>query len=122
MRFVVWTVSPIVLSLLVWTCFGACVDVPHRAPPAAHVIVEWDLTACGAPHRVVVELADDDTASPVSISAPCELGGMTIDAVPLGEYHGRAYAWELGQPIRSVAPLELEVDEAVVRMSLDTPR
>jgi hypothetical protein len=120
MRFVVWIGSPWLATLGFWLAFGACVDagVPEP-PPAARVVVSWDPRACGPPHRVAVELEDEDGAR-VSRSVPCELGGLALDAPHWGIYRGRIYAWEAGA-IRSVTPVYLAIDEPVVRWFVATP-
>ena len=124
MRFFAWSISSWAASAAFWLAFGACVapEPPHGAPQA-RVIVEWDPTACGEPHRVAAELlAEGDVGAPLSVSAPCELGGATFEAIAYGSYRGRVYAWQLGEAIRSVAPLEIEADSKVVRIEVATPR
>ena len=116
-----WIISTLLLTFVFWTCFGACVDTP--APddtPQARVVAAWDPLACGDPHRVVVELADDAGAQ-LSVSAPCTLGGLTIDVPHFGTYHGRVYAWTLGEPDRSIATADLAVDVPVVQWAVETP-
>lgn len=101
---------------------GACIDAPvNPGSPIARVVTAWDPLACGDPHRVAVELADDDGAA-VSASTPCAIGGLTVDVGHLGTYRGRIYAWAPGAPARSEAPLEVVVDEAIVRCMVATPR
>jgi hypothetical protein len=110
------------VTLAFWWFFGACVAAgPPQGAPTAHVIVEWDPTACGPPHRVALELAVA-SGSPLSVASPCELGSAELDGVPYGSYDGRLYAWALGEDVRSVAPVHVEVDERVVRWTADTPR
>jgi hypothetical protein len=122
MRVLVWLGSPASAAAVFWSCFGACVDPrPLRGPPVARVIASWDPLACGDPHRVVVELTGD-AGAPLSASAPCSIGAITLDRIQLGSYRGRTYAWTLGEPIRSVAPVELEVEDDVVRWAFTTPR
>jgi hypothetical protein len=116
-----WLLSPCLATCAFWACFGACVVPSPSAAPQARLIVDWDPTACGDPHRVVLELADMDEP-PYSRSAPCTVGALELDAVSYGNYHGRLYAWAIGEPARSVAPVALDVDERVVRWSVDTPR
>jgi len=72
---------------------------------------------------VVLELEDDNGVK-LSTSTRCALGELALDAPHFGFYLGRIYAWELdGDPIiRSITPLRLAVDEAVVRWVVDTPR
>jgi hypothetical protein len=110
-----------VAAWLFWTAFGACVAAPARGTPEARVIVDWDPTACGDPHRVVLELADPG-AAPYSKSAPCAVGSLELSAVDYGSYRGQIYASALGQPPRSVGKVELDVDERIVRRSVGTPR
>ncbi|MDB4955168.1 MAG: hypothetical protein JWO36_2737 [Myxococcales bacterium] len=117
-----WIVSPIVATFVFWICFGACVDAPAAdSPPQARVIAVWDPLACGEPHRVVVELEDDGGAT-LTGSAPCALGGLTLDIRHFGVWQGRIYAWLLDEPPRSVAPIQLEIDQAIVRWNVETPR
>ena len=117
-----WILTTFAATFGFWTCFGACVDAPlPRSPPQAKVVAAWDPLVCGDPHRVVVELEDDDGV-PLSVSAPCTLGGLTIDAPHFGVYRGRIYAWELGKPERSFASVHLIVDEPIVRWDVETPR
>jgi hypothetical protein len=118
----VWTVSSWAASAAFWACFGACVVAePPRGEPQARVIASWDPTACGAPHRVAIELADESGAAR-SASVPCAVGAVELDGVAYGSYRGRIYAWALGEDARSVAPLALDIDDRVVRMTVDTPR
>ena len=103
---------------------AACIDAPPDPGPigggGARLVVAWDPLACGEPHRVAIELADDAGAE-VSGSTPCSLGGLAIDLPHLGSYHGQIYAWAPAAPMRSVAPLEVEVDQAIVRRQVATP-
>lgn len=87
----------------------------------ARVVTAWDPLACGDPHRVAVELVDDDGVM-VSASTPCNIGGLTLDVAHFGSYRGRVYAWTLDALVRSVAPLELVVDQAIVHCMVATPR
>lgn len=114
--------SPLLAAALAWTVLGACIDAP-LAPGSsvARVVVAWDPLACGDPHRVAVELQDDDGVL-VSASTPCNIGGLTVDLSHLGSYHGRVYAWALDVPIRSEAPLELTIDDPIVHCMVATPR
>jgi hypothetical protein len=117
-----WLLSPLVVAFGFWTCFGACVDAPiGPEPPQARVVAAWDALACGDPHRVVIELADD-TGDMRSVSTPCALGGLTIDIAHFGMYRGRIYAWSLGAPIRSIVSVELPIEAPLVRLHVDTPR
>src|SRR5512146_180969 len=94
----IWIVSTLAATLGFWTCFGACVDAPAPPPlPQARIVAAWDPLACGEePHRVVVELVDE-AGAPLSVSAPCTIGGLTIDAPHFGVYRGRVYAWTLAE-------------------------
>lgn len=119
---VLWIGSTLVFSAAFWTCFGACVDTPVGAsPPNARIVASWDPLSCGDPHRVVVELADD-AGDPLTASAPCTLGHLTLDAPHFGGYHGRTYAWVLGSAIRSVAPADLDVEQVIVQWPIETPK
>jgi len=120
---VTWIAAPLAATCVFWTCFGACVMPPPPAdePPQARLVAAWDPLACGEPHRVVVEL-EDDAGVPLSVSAPCVLGSLTLDAPHLGIYHGRIYAWILGEAIRSIAPVVLSIDAPIVQWVVPTPR
>ena len=78
-------------------------------------------SSAAKPHRVVVELEDEDGA-PVSASVPCELGGITLDVRHWGIYRGRIYAWTLGPEIRSVMTVRLEIDSPILWWTVETPR
>src|SRR5688572_5287766 len=85
---------------------GACLDAPVAGgAPVARVVAGWDPLACGEPHRVVLELALDPAPDPApdpaidaarglaedagttsSASAPCHLGGLSLDVPRLGTY------------------------------------
>jgi hypothetical protein len=114
-------------SMLVSTLCGAapaaCIDSPPgpTAPSGAKIVVQWDPLACGTPHRIAVELEDEE-GLPLSSSAPCALGGLSLGAPHYGVYTGRAYAWTAGQPIRSITPAWIVVDEPIVRWIVETPR
>ena len=113
--------TPWLATLLFWLSFSACIDTPMPDdPPIARVIVVWDPLACGAPHRVVVEL-EDHAGAKLSSSTACATGSITIDTPHFGTYYGRIYAWEAGESIRSVTPVRLVVDEPVVRWIVATP-
>ncbi len=99
-------------------CLAALPD--NDGPPASRVIVQWNPLACGAPHRVVLELEHED-GTEASSSAPCSLGSMTIDLVQWGIYFGRFYGWEAGSPIRRVEPITLTVDAPVIHWQLADP-
>jgi hypothetical protein len=121
MRLFVLIAPPVLVSILFWTAFVACIDGPSlEAPPSVRIVVSWDPLACGAPHRVAIEL-EDEAGVPISSSAPCALGGLTLEAPHFGVYLGRVYAWTAGQPIRSIMPVRLHVDEPIVRWMVATP-
>jgi hypothetical protein len=112
----------VLLSLLL--AAPGCVDRPllDDVEPQARIITVWDPTLCGQePHRVVVEL-EDDRGVRVSRSAPCAIGGVTLDVLTWGVYHGRIYAWMLGPEIRSIATVQLAVDAPIIHWYVDTPR
>jgi hypothetical protein len=50
------------------------------------------------------------------------VGELTLDAPIFGRYRGRIYAWSLGEPERSAAPVELIVDAPVLRWVVPTPQ
>jgi hypothetical protein len=105
-----------------WIALAGCLDTPSEAAPAAaRLVVTWDPLGCGEPHRVVIELADD-AGEERSASVPCNLGGVTVDVGHFGVYRGRIYAWAIAAPIRSVAPLEVAIDEPIVTRQVATPR
>lgn len=113
--------SPLCVAAAAWTVFAACIDAPvDRAPTLARLVVAWDPLACGMPHRVAIELSDDDGV-PISASAPCNLGALTIDIAHYGSYRGQLYAWALDAPIRSVSAVEIDVDQPIVRWEVATP-
>lgn len=113
--------SPLLVAIAAWTVFAACLDAPaDRAPSLARLVVAWDPLACGAPHRIAVELSDDDGAA-VSASTPCNLGALTVDIAHYGSYRGQIYAWALDAPMRSVSPLDIEIDQPIVRREVATP-
>jgi hypothetical protein len=108
-------------SMVIAVALAGCLDTPPGASPAfARLVTTWDPLACGDPHRVAVEL-DDDAGLPSTASVPCELGGVTVDVAHFGGYTGRIYAWAIGAPIRSVTPITVQIDEAVVRQQVATP-
>jgi len=114
--------SPWLVTAACWLALTACLDEPlPPGPAAARLIVAWDPLACGEPHRVVVEL-EDDNGAPRSAGAPCSLGGVALDLAQYGVYRGRIYAWAIAAPIRSVTPLELTIDEPIVQWHVETPR
>lgn len=122
MRIVAWIGWSWGASLVFWVVFGACVvEAPDAAePPAARLITSWDPLACGEPHRVVVELEDDDGAG-LAGSAPCAHGELALDLRRWGIYRGRVYSWVLDHPIRSVTPVSLTIDAPIVRWQVATP-
>lgn len=100
---------------------SACLDTPlPDLEPQARIVTIWDPVACGDPYRVVVEL-EDERGVRFSRSAPCALGGLTIDVPYWGIYVGRIYAWRLGPEIRSELFVRLEVDAPIVHWVVDTP-
>jgi hypothetical protein len=108
---------------LFWVVFTACIDASPDLdddPAISRVIVQWDPLACGPPHRIVVELENEEGLRR-SASTPCNTGSLTIDAPHYGLYYGRIYAWEAGEDIRSIIPVRLVVDAAVVRWLIATP-
>jgi len=110
-----------VVAALAWTVLAACIDTPPEPRlSAARLVVAWDPLACGDPHRLVVELQDADGAT-ISASTPCNLGTLALDVAHFGSYRGQIYAWELGVPARPVAPIELTIDEAIVRWDVMAP-
>jgi len=118
-----WIGSPWLATAAVWTVFVACIDAPaDPVAPAARVVGTWDPVTCGEPHRVAIELEDEDGYR-VSGSTRCALGSLAINAPHFGIYRGRIYAWALDEPtIRSITPLEITVDEPIVRWFVETPR
>lgn len=114
--------SPLFAAALLWASLAACIDTPPAPGSAvARLVAAWDPLACGEPHRVVLEL-EDDSGVKVSASTPCNLGGLTLDVSHLGTYRGRIYAWALDAPIRSIAPVEVMIDEPIVQWSVATPQ
>jgi hypothetical protein len=119
-----WVGSTLLATLVFWTCFGACVidTAPKNSEPQARIVAGWDPLACGDdPHRVVVELEDDD-GRPLSASVPCEIGSVTLDVQHWGVYRGRIYSWALGPEIRSVVPVHIDVDSPVIYWNVETPK
>ena len=114
--------SPLVAAALLWTAFAACIDdPPDPGPSVARLVVVWDPLACGAPHRIAIELADE-AGVPLSASTPCNIGGLTVDLSHLGSYHGRIYAWSLDAPARSITLVDLVIDQPIVHWQVETPR
>jgi hypothetical protein len=108
----------VVLSVLV---ASGCLDTPSpHASAVAALVTTWDPLICGDPHRVEVELTDLDGAT-VSASAPCDLGVVALDVSHLGNYTGRVYAWEIGEPVRSITPITVAIDQPVVHQRVNTP-
>lgn len=117
----VWLVSTLGAAALFWTGLFACLDAPvTRGPPQIRAIATWDPLACGDPHRVVVELADDAGVVTTG-SVPCELGGLAVVLPHFGAYRGRVFASVRGAPIRTIAPVELDVSDEVVRWTVESP-
>ena len=117
-----WVCCTAVMTLAFWTCFGACVDTPlSNDPPQAKIVASWDPSQCDTPHRIAVDLADD-TGAPISGSTICATGALTLDAPHFGAWHGRIYAWTLGVGEHATIPVDLEVDEPVVRSEVETPK
>lgn len=113
--------SPLCVAAAAWAMLAACLDAPGAPPPAvARLVVGWDPLACGAPHRVAVELADEAGAT-VSASTPCSLGGLAVDVAHVGSYHGRIYAWAPAAPARSVAEIDVTIDQPIVHWDVATP-
>jgi hypothetical protein len=112
---------PLFAAAALWSLLAACIDTPP-APGmvVARLVAVWDPLACGAPHRVVLEL-EDDGGELRSASMPCNLGGLTVDVPHLGRYQGRIYAWALDAPVRSVTPVEVMVDQPIVQWFVETP-
>lgn len=116
--------SSLWLGGFVLLCIAAsgCLDQPlPPGPSAARLIVGWDPLACGEPHRVAIELEDDQGAE-LAASAPCNLGSLSLPILRFGIYRGRIYAWALGAPLRSIAPVELTIDEPIVEWFVATPQ
>ena len=119
---VIFLCSPLVATALLWAGLSACIDTPPAPGLAiARLVAAWDPLACGEPHRVALEL-EDDSGVKVSASTPCNLGGLTLDLAHLGTYRGRIYAWALDAPIRSIAPVEVTIEEPIVHWSVATPQ
>jgi hypothetical protein len=117
-----WIGSTTLATVAFWSVFGACVDAPlPQDQPQARVIAAWDPLQCGEPHRVVIEL-EDDAGIPLSSSAPCALGELTLDAPRMGRYRGQIYAWTLDDTVRSSTAVELSIDAPVMRWVVPTPR
>jgi hypothetical protein len=116
------------LLALVWSPWlavvlapAACIDTPPEpGAVVARLVAAWDPLACGDPHRVAIEL-EDETGATVSASAPCNLGGVTVDVPHLGSYGGRIYAWALDAPIRSSMPISLVIDQSITHWFVATP-
>jgi hypothetical protein len=114
--------SPLVAAVLLWMTFAACIDgPPAEAPPIARLVAAWDPLACGEPHRVAIEL-EDDAGARTTASTPCNLGGLTLDVAHFGSFHGRIYAWALDAPMRSITPIDLMIDQPIVRWTVATPQ
>jgi hypothetical protein len=109
-------------SIACAAALAACLDEPpaFEASSRPRIVVSWEPLACGAPHRVALELADE-AGVPVSSSAPCAQGSLSVQVLRFGVYVGRVYAWTAGQPIRSIMPARIDVDESIVHWSVETP-
>ena len=118
-----WVTSSWLAGVAFWLVFGACIDTPvPESPPIVRLVATWDPLACGEPHRVAIDLADD-AGDIVSKSAPCALGSLAIDVPHAGEYRGQAYAWELGAPADGsdrTVDLDVEVTAPITRWQLAT--
>ncbi|HWO24370.1 MAG TPA: hypothetical protein VNO30_36750 [Kofleriaceae bacterium] len=117
------SVVPAVLrSIVCAAALAACLDEPpaYEASERPRIVVLWEPAACGAPHRIALELADE-AGVPTSSSAPCAQGTLSVQVLHLGVYTGRVYAWTAGQPIRSIMPAWIDVDESIVRWRVETP-
>lgn len=112
----------LVAACLIAVVGSGCIDAPMPdLEPQARLVTLWDPLLCGEPHRVVVELEDDE-GRPLSRSVPCTLGSVTMDLPHWGYYRGRLYAWTLGPEIRSVVAVRLEIDAPIVQWYVETPR
>ena len=112
---------PWLCAVAFWFAFGACVaNVPDEPEPVSRLIASWDPLGCGEPHRVVLELEDED-GNPITSSTPCWLGGLAVDLPRWGWYTGRIYTWVLDQPIRSIRNVTIAVDAAIIRWQVITP-
>jgi len=122
MRLFIRIAPPVLVSIVLWATLEACIDDPPAfdEPPSARIVVQWDPLACGAPHRIAIQL-EDEAGVPISSSAPCALGGLTLEAPHWGVYLGRIYAWAADQPIRSIMPVQIYVDQSIVRWLVATP-
>ncbi|HEY4240597.1 MAG TPA: hypothetical protein VGM88_12330 [Kofleriaceae bacterium] len=108
-------------TLVFWGTFGACFEPPGDSSRTRdQLIAMWDPLTCGPPHRVVVEL-EDGAGNRINASAPCDIGELQADVPELGEYHGRAFAAELGQPIRSIEPVTVAIDRPTLKWAIPTP-
>ncbi len=121
-----WIASTVALTIVFWTLFGTCVsgcvDAPEPVPePQAKVVATWDPLKCDVPHRVAIELEDEEGRM-TSASTNCAIGSLTVDARTYGVYLGRVYAWELGKGERSGELVPLVVDAPLVRWQVETPR
>jgi hypothetical protein len=127
-----WISSTALVTAVFWALFGSCVlggciDTPGPEPePQARLLTSWDPLACGDPHRVVIDLEDDEGRK-LSSSVPCTIGTMTLDVRHWGIYRGRIYAWALAEGasspvIRSVAAVRLEIDSPIIEWTVETPR
>jgi hypothetical protein len=112
----VWTAA----SIAVVECC-ACVELPMTTapPPRIELVASWDVGQCRMPHRIAVDLTDDD-GDHVSHAAPCAAGTMTLEVPRLGTYRGSVYAWELGSAggVATADAVEVDVDASVTRWDI----
>jgi hypothetical protein len=121
MRSLLVLLCPLMAAAVMAAALAACIDGPgDSGPSVARLVVMWDPLACGEPHRVAVELADEAGVM-VAASTPCNLGGLTVDLAHLGTYHGRIYAWALDNPARSITPIDVVIDQPIVHWPVATP-
>jgi hypothetical protein len=116
-----WLVIQLGGAMSVVVASGCLAAPPAHEAALAALVTTWDPLACGDPHRVAVELADDAGATS-SASAPCDLGVVTLDVAHVGAYTGRVYAWAIGEPTRSITPIAVTIErEGVTRQHVATP-
>ena len=110
-------------GVLVALSLAGCLDAPIADTPAiARLVASWDPLECGAPHRVVIELAlvdAVDAGGSLAASGWCALGGLAVEVPRLGSYHARARADDLG----SSPPLhkDIAIEHAIVDWSIGEP-
>ncbi|MGE0546927.1 MAG: hypothetical protein AB7O24_04990 [Kofleriaceae bacterium] len=121
MRYIVLVVAPWLLGLGFWSAFACITSVPDPDDsPAVDLVVSWDPTACGSPHRVVVEL-EADSGAQIGTSTLCAIGQLALAIPEFGVYRGRVFSWQLGHPIRSIMPVTISLDTRLVRWEIATP-